>query len=164
MAYYIFTVNDIPVSDKVKMDAKVIADTLLAQKIWIFREGTPLLKRLESGDKALIYLCGRNRRCFVAEITFQDKVKPFSGISELEGLAKKLGLVWMSFYIQLEATKVFGKPVNIKSLIPSLSFIIDKKNYGLNLRLPIISIPDKDYKLIAESALSFEGAVVVNGK
>jgi hypothetical protein len=147
MSYYVLAVNDVD-----KVSAETIIDTLCVQKIWIFREGAPLLRNLKMRDNALIYVCGNNRRYFTAEITLLSEIKTFSGDSKVEKLAENLGLSWMSMYAEIEILNLFKTPVSIKPLIQSLSFIKDKKNYGLNLRLPIISIPEQDHELIVKCA------------
>ena len=153
MAHYLLTVNDVPINNNATMKAEVIINSLFTHNTWIFREGAPLLKRLKIGDKAMIYVCGPNRRYFMAEIIFLDEVKSFSGNTKLAKLVENLGLVWMSLSVEIEVTKLFRKPVDIRPLIPSLSFIVDKKNFGLNLRQSIISIPEHDYELIAKHAV-----------
>lgn len=71
-----------------------------------------------------------------------------------DGVLKQLGLEFMPYTIRFGNQRVFDTPVSIALLLPSLSFIKDKKNYGLHFRMPIVRIPKEDYELVLGVAQS----------
>lgn len=155
MAKYLFTVNDVPLEPNKNISANEIVMQLLEHNLWLFAEKVPMLKRLKPEDKVLIYICGHGRRYFYCEIELKTPIKSYSEDSEPFNLAENLGLVWMTQYCEIKTLKIFKKPIYIKPLIEKLSFLTEKKNYGLNLRLPIILIPENDYKLIIDQDRSY---------
>ena len=143
--HYIFTINDMPISPNKSISAIEIADRLFECNTWVYNEKTPLLKKLLPKDRILIYVCGANRRYFLAEIELLGKPESFPAESPLAKLAKELGLGWMKMYTSIRLIRRFEPPIPISNLIGSLEFIKDKKNYGLNLRLPIVNISLSDH-------------------
>lgn len=148
MSCYIFTVNDVAYDSNLVIDAKTIFEKLIYAKIWLFRQRAPYVGKLDKNDRVLIYLCGKGRRYFIAEIEVMNKVKPLDHKFRL--LAKDLGLGWMTMYCNIELIAKFDKTIPINPLIDNLSFIVNKNNYGLNLRLPVIKIPLNDYLIITQ--------------
>lgn len=154
--YYIFTVNNVQKNSEI-IQAEDIAERLISKGVWIFREGTPLLRYLNIGDKVLIYLCGHGRRYFHSVIEIKGNLTPFD--KKNRTMAEELGIVWMTLYTEISIVKKFAEPIHIKPLIQLLHFILDKKNYGLNLRLPIIHIQEEDYmKIINAEGKYFNNA------
>ena len=147
--HYIFTVNNISSKDSLML-AEDIVKGLLQQKVWFFSSITPLHSKLKKGDKVLVYLCGKNRRYFGAKLNIDGEIANISHNPELTKTKHSLGLDWFDLYIQLDNIKYFNNKIFIKPLIQELTFIKNKKNYGLNLRLPIINIPETDFRLISD--------------
>lgn len=146
MSEYIFAINDVPINSNQTILAETIIKKLIEKNIWIFKEGAPNVKKIKVGDRILIYECGPGRRFFYGEIEICSEVSP--NTQESNSLAENLGLIWMTQYCKIKLIKVFKKPIFIKPLIEKLSFLTEKKNYGLHLRLGIVSIPENDYELI----------------
>ena len=57
----------------------------------------------------------------------------------------------MKMYTSIRLIRRFEPPIPISNLIGSLEFIKDKKNYGLNLRLPRVNISLSDHRRITDS-------------
>ena len=153
MSYYIFIIKGIPIAMNESISAEVIANTLISNDVWIFRENTPNMKKLKIGDKILIYCGGKEKKFFTHVIEITRDIQPFRKInnifnSEINQVAKLLGLNWMSLFAGVKAICEFEEPILIKPLIQSLHFIKQKRDYGLHLRLPIVSISEEDYKCI----------------
>lgn len=146
-------VNDVPIGPRESINAKDIVKTLFDKGLWPFKEGSPNLKKLKINDRLLIYICGHKRRYFYGELELTSKIKPLNENKEIEQIAKKLGLVWMSVFAEFKVITVFDPPIKMLPLIESLSFITEKKNYGLNLRLPIIAMSKDDYDIIRKQNL-----------
>lgn len=143
---FIFVANDIPLSPQKKFSADEIANTLLSQGFWAFSEQAPLRKKLFEQDELLIYLAGHERKHFVATA---QVAKTSDKITEDERkILKQIGLSFMQYRVLLSNIQRLEPYVKIKPLIPELSFIKDKKNYGLHLRLPIVRCKREDYERI----------------
>jgi hypothetical protein len=151
MLSYLFTVNDIQSKDRV-VTAQEVVDGLLGQKAWFFTGQAPLVTALKKGDSVLFYLCGKKRGCFYAYARLSGQLLEIEDDLQLDKLRRELGLNWFKYYMPLVDIEVFLKPVKIKPLVYQLSFIADKKNYGLNLRLPIARLPKEDMNLILDIA------------
>lgn len=154
MGHYVFVVMDVPVSNNLTVKAEEVAEALISNKIWLFRDRGGNVLKLREGDKILIYIGGKNKRYFVCSFEISGGVKKFSANNfepnneRIVNVAKKLGLVWMTYFTEIKSVIMFKEPIPLNPLIESLNFIRNKKYYGLNLRVSAISIPENDYKLI----------------
>jgi predicted RNA-binding protein len=163
--YYIFIINDILVDSNQSVSAEDIADTLIANNIWVFAENTANMKKLKEGDKVLIYIGGRKRKHYTHLIEITRKPKKFRDSNTtysftIAQITDSLGLKWMSVCAGIKIVRKFDEPIPIKPLIQKLHFINQKVNYGLNLRAPIVSIGEDDFNYIiagtGESTRNFE--------
>lgn len=148
MNFFLFTANDMPIDSSLVISVELILHKLITNKIWLFSAHTPSKNRLKPGDKVLFYICGPNRRYFGGSATINSYITEVKIDSDIAEIRNELGLKWFDSFIYLTDISLFKNPVHIKELITSLEFIKNKRNYGLNLRLPIISIPEQDYRLI----------------
>jgi len=55
-------------------------------------------------------------------------------------------------FVIIRNIKLWEKPVEIKTVLEELSFIINKMYWGLYLQGGVIKIPEKDYKVILTKA------------
>lgn len=149
MSYYIFTVNDIVMAEK-KINAEEIVESLLKNKIWFFNSNTPLHSKLKYGDCIMVYVCGHGRRYFVCKFKIESNIKNIEENIKAINLRNEVNLSWFNLYIEINNIEIFKNKVEIKPIIEELSFIKNKNNYGLNLRLPIVRLQDQDFKLIKE--------------
>lgn len=63
----------------------------------------------------------------------------------------ELGIGFLKYKVQLKDVVNFPNGIKITHLIDKLNFIVDKKNYGLHLRLPIVRINSTDFELILKN-------------
>ena len=142
---YIFIVNDYG-----EYKGKEIADVLLNDEHWLFNHASPNIKKIQPGDRALIYIAGKNNRFFYANIKITGAIKA----------AEKRSSSYLdnSFYkifpleCPIKVLKVWEKPLYMIDIKGELTFITDKKNYGLFLRQSNRVIEDIDYENIVKRA------------
>jgi predicted RNA-binding protein len=149
--YWMFILNDLGSSNTVIL-AQDIADYLLGKKDWQYTPVTPNISKINKDDRVLIYLAGKERRYFYAEFEIQEQVKPLNAVSTQ-------GLEWEEdfnsiFKLSSPIDKVekFKQPIILdEALRNQLSFIGDKKNWGLYFRQEIRSLSEQDYQIIVDS-------------
>lgn len=127
--------------------ASEIVDFLLRKRVWIFADRTPYVRRLEQGDRLIIYLAGRTR-AFVAEARVDSMVLPLE--MDLKEEVQALGLTWFTKYVRISGIRYLRPPRPIRDILPKLKFVSDKVNYGLSLRQGIRRLEVHDTKLILE--------------
>ena len=140
--HYIFIVNDFPINDKI-YTGQEIADTLLEKNCWIFAENAPNIKKMNPGDKVIVYVAGKGNRFFYANFEILEKIKehkmcPSSEETEVLYAMFPLGC-------SIKVLSISSKPVKIADVKEQLNFITDKKNYGLFLRQSTKIISKKNY-------------------
>lgn len=72
------------------------------------------------------------------------KDSPHGLTTDEADLLRGLGLGFLRVCYPLTSVERFAVPLPIKPLLSSLAFVTDKKNYGLHLRLPIVSVSQED--------------------
>ena len=145
--HYIFVANDISMLEDRKTSAIDIKDTLLKHGFWSFSETAPLRAKLQEGDRVLFYLAGPGRREFVAVATIANTAEELERGSKEKKVLSELGIGFLKYKVQLKDVVNFPNGIKITHLIDKLNFIVDKKNYGLHLRLPIVRINSTDFEL-----------------
>ena len=146
LQHFIFIANSVAVSDMKVVSPARIAERLFQAAFWAFTEGAPLRAKLAPGDRVLIYLAGSAHREFVAKAIVKSEAAPLTEYQER--VLGEIGIPFFYYGVVLENIQVFPEPVKIRPLVDRLSFIKEKKNYGLHLRLPIVRISDEDYTLL----------------
>lgn len=146
--HFIFIANDISIIADKKISAIDIKDKLLKHGFWSFSETAPLRAKLREGDRVLVYLAGPGRREFVAVATIATNAEELVSGSEEKKILSGLGIGFLKYKVQLKDVLNFPSAIKIAQLIDKLNFIVDKKNYGLHLRLPIVRINSTDFELI----------------
>lgn len=128
------------------MEAPEIVKVLMETKLWLFSQGTAKVKWLRAGDKFVVYAAGKGNRCFLGRFTLKTAPKALASIPEgLESLARLFTLG-----CKIEEAVFWVEPKPIAGLLPNLSFIYDKKNYGLYLRQGVRELSKDDYNVICE--------------
>lgn len=136
---------DVDLGDR-KISAIDIAKTVLEKGFWAFSDSAPVKGKLEVGDKMLFYVGGKNRHYFTAHGVVKSKVALAN--KEQEAILDNLGIGYFNKTIALEKVHWFTEPIELIPLKNELSFITDKKNYGLSLRLPVREISKEDFNKI----------------
>lgn len=140
--YYIFFINNVEFGEKF-YTATDIMSYLLENRIWALSFTAPNLKKMDEGDKVVVYLAGRENRFFTADFTIASKpyeANPLSDDPE-----------WLSMFpirINIRDIKLWTEKLPIGDVIGQLDFIKDKKNYGLYFRQSTRIIDAEDFAKI----------------
>jgi len=130
---------------------KKIWAVLSDRKTWYLTPSAPYRNRFAVGDRIVFYLGGPiGGRAFVGHGLCGDAIQSLNESDE--EFLEELGLPFFGWRLPLSEVTPWGQSVPIKELIPELTFIKDKKNYGLHLRLGIVSISTDDYQHILDAA------------
>lgn len=143
---YVFVVNNILLKERF-ISAEEISGKLLQNKYWVFNYNTPNLKRIRPGDKAVIYLAGKNNMFFYATFEIESNIcelptVPFDFFDELQQ--------FFPLSCSIKNIKIFSIPVYAKEIKEKLKFISDKKNWGLSFRQSARIIGDDDFNIICK--------------
>ncbi len=141
--YFMVIINNLEIGDEV-LTAPKIACSLLDQGIWLFSPHTGKVKTLQAGDKIVIYAAGRGNRFFLG--SFALKTKPELSESHPAGLERLVKL--FSLRSEIREVSRWAEPKPMADLLENLSFIKDKKNYGLYLRQGLRELSKEDYLAI----------------
>lgn len=150
VSYYIFVANDLQGTTSEAVSASTIFEELSTRGFWAFTAAAPLRAKLCSGDQVLLYLAGLGRRHFVAAVTLGSVAMPLEPVHSR--VFEELGIPFFEYSVSMKSVRRLAEPIAIKPLVHQLSFITDKVNYGLHLRLPIVRISKEDYELITSEA------------
>ncbi len=141
--YYMVIINNLQFGEKVT-DAREIVRLLFENKIWLFSPFTPKVNSLRACDRLLVYAAGKGNRCFLGESTL---VEPPKALHTVPKQLKNLATIYsLGSGITDEILWPDVKP--IMDLLPKLSFVKDKKNYGLYLRQGLRELSEEDYIVI----------------
>ncbi len=142
---YIFIVNDYG-----EQKGKAIADSLLNNAHWLFNHSSPNLKKIQPGGKALIYIAGKNNRFFYANIKITGAIKSANDLPS-NNLNHNF---YKMFPLECPITvlNIWGKPLYMVDIKDELTFITDKKNYGLFLRQSNRVLANVDYEYVVKRA------------
>ena len=146
--YWIFILNDLVSKNSVVL-AQDIVDYLLANRMWQYSSSSPNINKINKGDRALIYLAGIGRRYFYAEIEIQEQNK-------LMSVVPNQGEIWKADFNKtfklgssIDTIEIFKPSIILdEALRNELSFIGDKKNWGLYFRQAIKNVSVQDYQMI----------------
>jgi EVE domain-containing protein len=144
MANFLIVVNSVA-REGGSVSGMRIVDFLISQHVWIFPAYAPHLRRMRRGDIYLVYVAG-DVRAFVAVARAASSPQPLQG--DLLDSVKALGLSWFTYFVRIDGARKLKRPRAIRDLLPSLTFIADKKNYGLFLRAGVRQIDARDARLI----------------
>lgn len=145
---YMVIINDFQIGDTV-FSAKDIVATLFKHRQWLFSPRTAKISRLKPGDKVIVYAAGKGNRCFIGSFCLES-------VPDVEEADGSLELIHLKKYFPLSCRikniLIWSKPVAIKDVLDDLSFIGDKKNYGLYLRQGMRELSEQDYSVIVGKA------------
>jgi len=145
LKYYAAVAMDVDLQES-KLSALEIVKILLDNGFWAFSGSAPVKEKLAVGDKILFYVGGRGRHYFIANGLVKSTVN--NANDEQKVILNSLGIAFFSKVVSIGEIEWFGTPIELIPLKERLSFIADKKNYGLSLRLPLREITEEDYKMI----------------
>jgi len=143
--YYIFFINNIGLGESIYL-AKEIMNYLLAQNQWAFTINAPNIRYFGEGDRVVIYLAGKGNRFFAADFTISSK--PYEAE---ENTHDPDWLAMFPIRVEIQNINQWKEPLPVNDVIDKLSFIQDKKNYGLYFRHSTKLIGEKDYYTIVQN-------------
>lgn len=144
---FIFIVNDLGFGE-ILLSAENIADSLLDAQHWLYSPTTPNVRKIDIGDRVILYLAGRNRRYFCASFEIAGPIT-----QTLPKIAGPVGdFLTQVFSLSSLITNIerWTTPVPAKPIKEDLEFITDKKNWGLHFRQSTKIISDADYDRIQQ--------------
>ena len=106
-------------------------------KKWLIGRRTPNKRKISTGDKVLFYQGGEGGGRIVASAELT------SGLQEAENFDS---------FVEIEDFRLWENPVNIKTMIERLSFIKNKKHWGVYFQGGIIKIAEEDYRKLIRKA------------
>lgn len=127
-----------------------IANALLSRNLWLLKEEGAHRKHLDKGDRILFYLGGKGNRCFIADGVIESKATVMTK-EELK-IAEEIGIKRFGYTIKIAKLNIWKNPVAIADLLAKLSFIKDRKYWGLYFRNSIREISDADYSTVMAAA------------
>ena len=146
--YWMFIINDLAINNLV-LSAEKIAEYLLQNEVWQYTPMTPNAKKITKGDKVLIYLAGRERRYFYATFEIKEPINLPNIKLEQNGKWEDVFNQMFKLNSPICSVEKFKEKIYLdEELRARLSFIVDKKNWGLYFRQGIRTLSEKDYKVI----------------
>lgn len=140
---YMVIINNMQMGN-VSLEAMDIVVTLFDAATWLFSPRTAKVQSLVPGDKFVVYMAGQQNKCFVGTFTLETAPTEFNSNPEgLENLLK-----YFSLSSKIKDVSLWPTPVPIRSILVDLTFIVDKKNYGLYLRQGIRQLSEADFDII----------------
>ncbi len=149
MKYYVAVAMDVDLQEGT-LSAVDIVKNLLDNEFWAFSVSAPVKEKLAVGDSILFYVGGKDRHYFVANCRVKTTVDTTKEAHKavLDGL----GLSFFNRTVSIGEVEWFQTPVGLIPLKNQLTFIADKKNYGLSLRLALREIKKEEYLMILSNA------------
>jgi len=134
--YWIFV--SVPYTDFNTGDFLKIYRKIKVSKKWSIGKKTPNRKKLSKNDEILFYQGGERGGKFVGSAEL------VSGLIQQDN--------GMFDFVILKNIEFWKKPVEIRPILRKLSFIKDKKHWGVYFQGGIIRISEKDYEEILKRA------------
>ena len=97
-----------------------------------------------------------NKEILPSVITAEYEVisEVFEDIKPLFQTPKQSGNERFPYRIKIKPVQIFKEPIQFKPLIPSLSFIKNKKMWSGSIRTAMREIPEEDYQKIISAKVS----------
>lgn len=142
--YLMIVVNEITIK-QTTYEAYDIVKLLLDNKVWAFSSRGPLVKRISPGDRVVVYLAGKDNRCFVADFSIASEISHANeeAIRSMGDLSRMFPLT-----CRVSDATIWANKKPIKDILVQLDFIQDKKNYGLYFRQGAKWLNKEDYERI----------------
>lgn len=148
-SHYILIAGDIYDDDHV-VPARQIYDALVDRGLWLIWRETPYQREYQEGDRVLFYLARSGKCNIVGAAELVDGPEP-ADQEEMQA-GDKLGLIGYDRKLRLRKVQRFPEGVQIRPLIPELTFIKNKKWWGHSFRQSAIRIPKEDFDRIIARA------------
>lgn len=155
--YFILIAADVDKNLISHPSAYAVALYRLMRSQWGLNARTRNRNVIKPGDHVVVYASGRrlNGMCFVGKAIVKNAAQPTTLVqkkilSDPSGLNK----IASEYYLSLEKTVVFNRPVEIRPLLKSLEFIKNPESsrWGLPLVGGTLRISERDFATILKSA------------
>lgn len=124
-----------------------VIEELLARRIWMLSGGLAQVRCLREGDQVVFYAAGM-----------------FHGTARIGGPAREatsddalvmtsLGLRAFDAHVALVEPRIWQTPIPIRELLADLTFVKNKRRWGLHLMTGIVRIPVDDFNRIIAGSL-----------
>lgn len=147
MAKYLFIIGEITFI-KPALKPEEIISILKKNGVWAFSAGAANLKKITKGDEAIIYMTGKEYKCFAGHVILKSGPMITDNILNIDNESKLFD--YYPVLLKAEIT-LWDNPVYIRDIIQNLSFVVDKTNYGLYLRQSTKLIPEEDFQKIVQA-------------
>ncbi|EKE05488.1 MAG: hypothetical protein ACD_19C00264G0004 [uncultured bacterium] len=153
MNYYIFVSADVSHSDLRFPSAYTVAKYRMTRQEWGLNERTSYRKKVDIGDKVLVYISGRREHCqsFIgyAEVETSATATCLNNRSIIDAPNDK-GLMMPPYSVKLCNTCYFDRSVEIRAYKERLSFIKSIDTWWRYMQRGILKISPADYGLIVD--------------
>jgi hypothetical protein len=131
-------------------NAQVVFDAQLKRKVWGLKENGKNFKHMRKGDIVLLYI-GRPYCVFAGYAVISEEARPFNKEERTKLLDKKYRRKPKAG-IKLSRVKRFNVQVPVPLLVPELTFIKNKKNWGMYFQGSANKIDQVNFEVILSVA------------
>ena len=128
------------------VSGETIADYRLRKGVYPYYKGTPFKEAINSGDLCLFYVAGTKsdaKHSFVGQavVIKNDNSRTYDEDSLHVGMPAAGALV-------LGDVETYINPIKIKPILPRLTFIKNKKVWGVHFQQGILRVSEEDFRTI----------------
>src|ERR1700730_7302121 len=155
MSYWIFCATahkDVGISDPEDVLKQRFTD-----QFWGLGERTPNRRALKAGDKVVFYL-GFPHRTFAASAVLASDSFALSP-SQQEDLSHGMYFYRAPYGVRLSEISTWEHPCRVEDVLPSLSFIENKDNWGVYFQGGVRYLTERDFEVITQHC--FASSVVL---
>jgi len=148
VAEYLLVANRLGFGEQALRPNEVIK-TLLPNRLWLLPETAPLVRKFAAGDRFLIYAGGESAFYAVAEGSGPPTGVDMSIVPQhFPGLGG-----FFQYMLRFREVTMFTQPVSAAHVLDRLSFVKDRRYWGLYFRHSVRRISRRDFDLIVRHAL-----------
>jgi len=148
MNYWIFTVTQKKVNGETLTPSDIL-NQRLSDAFWGLGDRTPNRRSLVKGDLAVFYV-GLPQMAFAAVATLATDSFSLSE-EEKESYSHGTELYRSDYGVRLEDIEIWESTRIVKDLIPNLSFIVNKENWGAYFQGGVRQLSESDFRVIIDN-------------
>lgn len=130
-------------------DPREVLSQRFSDQLWGLGEKTPNRRALKRGDQVIFYL-GTPHKAFAASAVLASDSFTLSAVQQ-EELCHGMEFYRAPYGVRLEQTSIWERQCRAEEVVPSLSFIENKENWGIYLMGGVRYIPENDFRIVTES-------------
>ncbi|SRR5581483_4792345 len=127
-------------------DPMVVLRQRFADQFWGLGQKTPNRQALKAGDKVVFYL-GNPHKAFAASATLASDSFELSQAQQDE-LSHGLTFYRTRYGVRLEQTAFWEELCHVEDVVPAMSLIENKENWGIYLMGGVRYLPEQDFRVI----------------